>query len=149
MKVGLFYASMSGNTLALVTKIGESLAAKGHETSLHDMLDTHPRELANYKLVVVGVSTYDEGLNAIAQLFLDTARVEGTSVAGVVAGVVSLGDSMYPDFATGGEAMAKGLEAMGVKVEGEQFVVDGEVSAEVETAAAKWAVRLVTQMEEG
>lgn len=61
MKIGVIYASMSGNTEAIADMIVEQLAEQNHEVELKDMLSLSASDLLTYDLVFMGMYTWGDG----------------------------------------------------------------------------------------
>lgn len=62
MKIGVFYASMSGNTEAIADIIAAKLREQNHEVILDDILSIQSAtELLNYDLTFIGMYTWGDG----------------------------------------------------------------------------------------
>ncbi|MGI8386487.1 flavodoxin [Robertmurraya sp. P23] len=98
MKIGVIYASMSGNTEAIADMIVEQLMEQNHEVDLKDMLSlSSANELLNYDLVFMGMYTWGDGdypdecldiIEEMEQLDLDQKLFA----------LFGSGDTSYPEF---------------------------------------------------
>lgn len=98
MKIGLFFASMSGNTEAIADMILERLSAESCEVEMKDILSiTSASELLAFDLVFLGMYTWgdgdvpDECLDIIEEL--EELQLEGKPFA-----LFGSGDTSYPEF---------------------------------------------------
>ncbi|UII57551.1 flavodoxin [Cytobacillus spongiae] len=98
MKIGVVYASMSGNTEAIADIITEELKARKYEVELVDMLSVQsPKDFLNYDLTFLGMYTWgdgdypDECLDIMEEL--EDFDLEQQPFA-----LFGSGDTSYPDF---------------------------------------------------
>lgn len=98
MKIGVIYASMSGNTEAIADMIMEQLTEQNHEVELKDMLSlSSANDLFTYDLVFIGMYTWGDGdypdecldiIEEMEQLDLDQQLFS----------LFGSGDTSYPEF---------------------------------------------------
>lgn len=146
MKIAVAYASLSGNTREVALVIESSLKEMGHLVTLYDLLETEADALLKYDLVFVGCSTYDEGLNAIGQMFVDTARVSGHDCRGVKFAIFALGDSTYPRFATAGIELQDELRRMGAGILDPILTLDGRPTEAMSKKVKAWVGVMLTRV---
>jgi flavodoxin I len=98
MKIGVIYASMSGNTEAIADLIVDELKKQNLEVDLLDILSVQSAsELLNYDLTFIGMYTWgdgeypDECLDIIEEL-------EGLELEQQPIAIFGSGDTSYPDF---------------------------------------------------
>ncbi len=93
-KVGIFYASTTGNCETIAKLIGEEM--KPITCELYDVLKSNPSRLHDYRLLIFGISTWDnEGIHEDWEDFLENAETPqiATSIA-----FFGLGDqNNYPE----------------------------------------------------
>ena len=58
-KIGLFYASSTGNTEFIAKKIKEKIS--GADIELHNVSDCSKNAMDEYEFIIIGVSTWGEG----------------------------------------------------------------------------------------
>ncbi len=62
MKIGVIYASMSGNTEAIADLIVEELKKQNHDVQLEDVLNVSAAaDLLEYDLTYIGMYTWGDG----------------------------------------------------------------------------------------
>lgn len=97
MKIGVIYASMSGNTEAIADMIVEQLAEQNHEVEQKDMLSLSANDLLTYDLVFMGMYTWgdgdypDECLDIIEEM-------EQLDLNQQLFAIFGSGDTSYPEF---------------------------------------------------
>jgi len=122
-KIGLFYASSTGNTENMATEIKESLA--GLNITLHDIAQSANDEMTKYDALIIGSSTWGDGdLQDDWEDYignLDNAELSGKTVA-----LFGLGDQEeYPDhFLSAMGTIYEKIVSLGANVVG-SFPTDG------------------------
>lgn len=97
MKIGVIYASMSGNTEAIADIIVEKLKEHNHDVDLKDMLSLPASDFLNYDLIFIGMYTWgdgdypDECLDIIEEI--EQLNLEEKPFA-----LFGSGDTSYPEF---------------------------------------------------
>lgn len=97
MKIGVIYASMSGNTEAIADLIVEQLKEHNHDVDLKDMLSLPASDFLNYDLIFIGMYTWgdgdypDECLDIIEEI--EQINLEEKPFA-----LFGSGDTSYPEF---------------------------------------------------
>lgn len=97
MKIGVIYASMSGNTEAIADIIVEKLKEHNHDVNLKDMLSLPASDFLNYDLIFIGMYTWgdgdypDECLDIIEEI--EQLNLEEKPFA-----LFGSGDTSYPEF---------------------------------------------------
>jgi flavodoxin I len=97
MKIGVIYASMSGNTEAIADIIVEQLKERNHEVELKDMLSLPASDLLHYDLIFIGMYTWgdgdypDECLDIIEEMEQLDLKEKPFALFGS-------GDTSYPEF---------------------------------------------------
>ena len=59
-KLLIIYGSTTGNTEMVAEQVADQLDA--HNPVLQDIADTQPKDLSNYDAIIMGSSTWDDGL---------------------------------------------------------------------------------------
>jgi flavodoxin I len=97
MKIGVIYASMSGNTEAIADLIDEQLKNHNHDVDVKDMLSLPASDFMNYDLIFIGMYTWgdgdypDECLDIIEEI--EQLNLEEKPFA-----LFGSGDTSYPEF---------------------------------------------------
>ncbi|HQM15680.1 MAG TPA: flavodoxin domain-containing protein [Candidatus Woesebacteria bacterium] len=142
-KLLIIYGSTTGNTEMVAEQVADQLDA--HNPVLQDIADTQPKDLSNYDAIIMGSSTWDDGL--LQTDFRDFAENLNVDLSGKKIAVFGLGDSSYPDFC---EA-ASLLEELVAKNKGELLVeplkIDGFPDEEEnESKIRAWCDSLVSKL---
>ncbi|MDY0233957.1 MAG: flavodoxin [Sulfurimonas sp.] len=122
-KIGLFYASSTGNTENMATEIKESLS--GLNITMHDIAQSANDEMTKYDALIIGSSTWGDGdLQDDWEDYivnLDDAQLSGKTVA-----LFGLGDQEeYPDhFLSAMGTIYEKVVSLGANVVG-SFPTDG------------------------
>ncbi len=122
-KIGLFYASSTGNTENMATEIKESLS--GLNITMHDIAQSANDEMTKYDALIIGVSTWGDGdLQDDWEDYignLDNAELDGKTIA-----LFGLGDQEeYPDhFLSAMGTIYEKVVSLGANVVG-SFPTDG------------------------
>jgi len=122
-KIGLFYASSTGNTENMATEIKESLS--GLNITIHDIAQSANDEMTKYDALIIGSSTWGDGdLQDDWEDYivnLDDAQLSGKTVA-----LFGLGDQEeYPDhFLSAMGTIYEKVVSLGANVVG-SFPTDG------------------------
>lgn len=124
----VLYASVTGNTEIVALFMQQHI--KGNYPDYHlvtkSMQELTPAALASFDKVVIGSSTWDEGLlNMFALEFFDKLEEEKVELKGLDACVFALGESFYPEFATAADIMNEKLSARGAIVNDNMLRIDG------------------------
>jgi flavodoxin I len=113
MKIGIIYASMSGNTEAIADSITEKLEAYQHDVVMEDVHSVDSAEgLLNYDITFLGMYTWgdgdypDECLDLVEEL--EEMNLEGHSFA-----LFGSGDTSYPEFCGALDHLKELLESRG------------------------------------
>lgn len=113
MKIGVIYASMSGNTEAIADIIAAKLREQNHEVILNDILSIQSAtELLNYDLTFLGMYTWgdgdypDECLDIIEEI--EQLDLEQHPFA-----IFGSGDMSYPEFCGALDQLYKLIEEQG------------------------------------
>ncbi len=121
-ETGIFYGSTTGTTAQVAQELGKALGVAAED--IHNVAETSPLKLGEYKLIVIGSSTWGDGdLQEDMYDFLDGVRaldLKGHRIA-----IFGTGDETMTD--TFGNAMAKirhYFEKTGAEFTGE-FNADG------------------------
>lgn len=138
MKLAIVFATLSGNTLEFSRRLQAHLLAQAQEAPLLDLLNLKLSDFLAYDLVFLGSSTYDGGLNPIAEVFFERVT-ETFDLSSTKFALFSLGDSTYPDFAKSGEHIATRLAPHRAQILSPIQVIDGGVSPENEALLLRWA----------
>jgi flavodoxin I len=139
----IIYGSTTGNTEMVAGTIKEQLTS--HNPVLQDVSDTSPEDLTKYDVLVLGASTWDEGL--LQQDFRDFVTGLNVDLSGKKLAIFGLGDKNYTNFCES----ASILETVFVKLGGEKIIesmkIDGFPDEEESVKKIKqWCVNLQAKL---
>lgn len=135
----LVYGSTTGNTEMAAEQIAENLSA--HQVEMQDVADTAPEDLEGAEVLILGSSTWDDGL--LQQDFRDFAENLSVDLSGKKVAVFGLGDSNYPDFCEAATILEKKVAELGGQLMIEPLRVDGfPDEAENEDKINQWSEEL-------
>ncbi|SHS68665.1 Flavodoxin [Mycobacteroides abscessus subsp. abscessus] len=97
MKIGVIYASMSGNTEAIADLIDEQLKKHNHDVDLKDMLSLPASDFLNYDLIFIGMYTWGDGDYPDECLDI-IEEVEQLDLNEKPFALFGSGDTSYPEF---------------------------------------------------
>ncbi|MCM3404421.1 flavodoxin [Cytobacillus oceanisediminis] len=124
MKIGVFYASMSGNTEAIADIIAGELKDQNHDVDLEDFMSVQSAaELLNYNLTFIGLYTWgdgdypDECLDVIEEI--EQLDLENHPFA-----IFGSGDTSYPEFCGALDHLQKLIEEQGGTVVGSPLRIE-------------------------
>lgn len=138
MKIGVFYASMSGNTEAIADIITEELKDQNHDVCLEDFMSVQSAsELLNYDLTFIGMYTWgdgdypDECLDMIEEI--EQLDLEKHPFA-----IFGSGDTSYPEFCGALDQLQSLIEEQGGSVVGESLKIEFNPEPADEAAIKKF-----------
>lgn len=124
MKIGVFYASMSGNTEAIADIISGELKDQNHDVDLEDFMSVQSAaELLNYDLTFIGLYTWgdgdypDECLDMIEEI--EQLDLENHPFA-----IFGSGDTSYPEFCGALNHLQRLIEEQGGTVVGNPLRIE-------------------------
>jgi flavodoxin I len=120
-KILIVYGSTTGNTEMVAEEIIDLL--KDHEVLLQDVADTNPEDLTKYDVLVLGSSTWDDGL--LQQNFRDFVEGLEVDLTGKKLAIFGLGDSNYPDFCEAADILEETFTKLGGKTIVATLKIDG------------------------
>jgi flavodoxin I len=120
-KILIVYGSTTGNTEMVAEEIIDLL--KDHEVLLQDVADTNPEDLTKYDVLVLGSSTWDDGL--LQQDFRDFVEGLEVDLTGKKLAIFGLGDSNYPDFCEAADILEETFTKLGGKTIVATLKIDG------------------------
>ncbi|WP_391559989.1 flavodoxin [Robertmurraya sp.] len=97
MKIGVIYASMSGNTEAIADLIVEQLKKHNHDVDLKDMLSLPASDFLLYDLIFIGMYTWGDGDYPDECLDI-IEEVEQLDLNEKPFALFGSGDTSYPEF---------------------------------------------------
>ena len=138
MKIGVFYASMSGNTEAIADIIAGELKDQNHDVDLEDFMSVQSAsELLNYDLTFIGMYTWgdgdypDECLDIIEEI--EQLDLEKQPFA-----IFGSGDTSYPDFCGALDQLQRIIEEQGGTVVGNPLRIEFNPEPEDEEVIKKF-----------
>ncbi|KON88199.1 flavodoxin [Sporosarcina globispora] len=138
MKIGVFYASMSGNTEAIADIIDGELKDQNHDVYLEDFMSVQSAsELLNYDLTFIGMYTWgdgdypDECLDMIEEI--EQLDLEKHPFA-----IFGSGDTSYPEFCGALDQLKKLIEEQGGTVVGNPLKIEFNPEPEDEEEIKKF-----------
>jgi len=140
----VIYASETGNSAGIARELASRLATAGRPVEVLDVADVKPRQLTQWRTVLVVASTHGDGDPPQSAMgffeFLDgrkAPRLENLRYA-----VLALGDSTYEQFCATGRRIDERLSALG----GERLLPRVDCDVDYEEAAATWIAGLVDKL---
>lgn len=138
MKIGVFYASMSGNTEAIADIISGELRDQNHDVDLEDFMSVQSAaELLNYDLTFIGLYTWgdgdypDECLDMIEEI--EQLDLENHPFA-----IFGSGDTSYPEFCGALNHLQRLIEEQGGTVVGNPLRIEFNPEPEDEEEIKKF-----------
>lgn len=138
MKIGVFYASMSGNTEAIADIISGELKDQNHDVDLEDFMSVQSAaELLNYDLTFIGLYTWgdgdypDECLDMIEEI--EQLDLENHPFA-----IFGSGDTSYPEFCGALDHLQRLIEEQGGTVVGNPLRIEFNPEPEDEEEIKKF-----------
>ncbi|MCM3094176.1 MULTISPECIES: flavodoxin [unclassified Cytobacillus] len=138
MKIGVFYASMSGNTESIADIIAEELKEQNHEVVVEDFMSVQTAsDLLNYDLTFIGMYTWGDGdypdecldiIEEIEQLELDSQPFA----------IFGSGDTSYPEFCGALDQLQRLIEEQGGTVIGNPLRIEFNPEPEDEEGIKKF-----------
>jgi len=142
MKAIVIFGSTTGNTEEVANYVGNGLREAGHEVLVKNVTEATPQEMTGYDIVVLGSSTWNEGL--LQDDFVPFyEQMTGISLAGKKAAAFGCGESIYEHYCAAVDTLANKLKELGAEVVGTPFKVDGDIGPHLQEAQA-WGKSLVT-----
>ncbi len=113
MRIGVYYASMSGNTEAIADIIAEELKEQQQEVALEEIVNmASASELLNYDLTIIGMYTWGDGEYPDECLDI-TDELEELELEGHPFAIFGSGDTSYPEFCGSLNQLKELLEQQG------------------------------------
>ncbi len=142
-KVLIIYGSTTGNTEMVAEQIADHL--EEHAPVTQDVADTKPEDLLGYDLLVMGSSTWDDGLlQTDFREFADELKVD---LSGKKIAVFGLGDSSYPAFCEAANLLEEMVESTGAELLLDSLKLDGFPDDEENEEKIKtWCTNIMTKI---
>ncbi len=142
-KTLIVYGSTTGNTEMVAETILDHW--DDDEIELQDVADTNPEELSNYENLILGSSTWDDGL--LQQDFRDFVEDLDVDLSGKKLAIFGLGDSNYPEFCTAPDILEEVFTNLGGETIVPNLRIDGFPDEEEnEQKIEAWAKKLSEQL---
>ncbi|MCD6342878.1 MAG: flavodoxin domain-containing protein [Spirochaetaceae bacterium] len=117
INVLIVFGSSKGRTGRIAEILSDALTAKGLTTVLKNVFEARPKELLDYRYIVLGSSTYGQG--DLQRDFLDFERgMDDLDLTGIKAAIFGSGNSRYAYYAEAVDI----LEAK-VKIQGARLIL--------------------------
>ncbi len=120
-KMLIVYGSTTGNTEMVAEQIMENL--EEHSPTLQDVADTSPADFEDYDVIIMGSSTWDDGL--LQADFRDFVEEIDADLSGKKIAVFGLGDSSYPAFCEAAGLLEEVIGKLNGELMIESLKVDG------------------------
>lgn len=139
----IVYGSTTGNTEMVAEQISNKL--EEHSPKMQDVTDTTPEELAQYDTIIVGSSTWDDGL--LQTDFRDFVDGLNVDLNGKKLAAFGLGDTNYPEFCKAAEILQETFTKLGAQSMIEPLKIDGfPDETENEQKIDQWCEQIKTQL---
>ena len=137
--ITILVATMSGTAEMLADDLADQLAGAGLPARVRRMDEIQASDIAP-GLYLICSSTYGVGeIPANGQALHDALKTARPDLGGVCYGVISLGDSLYPQtFCFGGKHFDELLSSLGAQRVGTRLEHDTRSGRYPEEAAAEW-----------
>lgn len=120
-KILIVYGSTTGNTEMVAEQIMDHLEA--HNPVMQDVADTQSEDLEKYDAIIMGSSTWDDGL--LQTDFREFAKNLSADLSNKKIAVFGLGDSSYPDFCEAASLLEELVAKQGGELIIESLKIDG------------------------
>ncbi len=117
----LVYGSTTGNTEMTAEQIADNLS--DHQVEVQDVVDTTPEDLESAEILLLGSSTWDDGL--LQQDFREFVDGLEVDLSGKKMAIFGLGDSNYPDFCEAADILEEKFTGMGGELVVDSLRIDG------------------------
>lgn len=147
MKIGVFYASMSGNTEAIADLIVKELKEQNHEVELKDIVDMDSAaDLLDYDMTYVGMYTWGDGEYPDECLDV-TDELEQMDLQQYPFALFGSGDTAYPEFCGALDLLKDLIEAQGGVTVGEPLRIEFNPEPEDEEMIQQFIADTVAKVE--
>ncbi len=144
--IHIIVGSVMGTALQVANRAQAQLNEAGHTTRLFE--SHHPDVFQdNTALLVCTSSTGMGDLPQNIVPFYLALTSDFPRIAGTPYGIISLGDSSYPNFAQAGHTIDEALADIGAQREGDVLVLDALAVEDYDTAAEAWLNQWQAQIE--
>lgn len=136
-KIDIVVGSVMGTALGVARHAAKLLESNGHTITLHEIF--RQKSLDNDTNLLICTSS--TGMGDLPESIAPFYRFLLTSnppIANMPYGVISLGDSSYPNFAQAGTTIDEALSDLGAKRCGDILVMDAIYEDDHEQTAAIW-----------
>lgn len=137
--INIIVGSIMGTALGVAQTAQTLLADKGHKAILHESFNADDPAIFDPSTVLL-VCTSSTGMGDLPQNIIPFylhLTTKFPAIAGMKYGVISLGDSSYPNFAQAGTTMDEALADIGAVRLGEVLVLDATQIDDHDEAAAE------------
>lgn len=139
----IVYGSTTGNTEMAAEQIMNNLS--DHSPELQDVADTDPEDLQEYDILILGSSTWDDGL--LQQDFRDFVDGLDVDLNGKKLAIFGLGDTNYPDFCEAAGILEQTFTGMGGTTMVETLRIDGfPDESDNEAKIDAWSKKIAEQL---
>jgi flavodoxin I len=141
----ILYATYTGYTREVAGLLCHNLtkAFPGVKFALMNARDMDPSKFQNYRLVLFGASTWDDGLNPDTKDFLK--RLERIELNGQSFALFGLGDRQFLVFCAALPIIEAKLKSLGANVLSPAFTFDNYQSGQDINQFIDWAKNIVTE----
>jgi flavodoxin I len=132
---------MTGTTEFMADEIAAALSEAGHAVDIKEATNTSPQEIADYDLILIGASTWDDGdlWDEMIDFYEELPDVDLSGKKGAVFGA---GDSFYEHFAGAVDTMEEALKQQGCELLLDGLKVDVVPDDEIKAACKTFAQQL-------
>lgn len=136
-KIQIFAGSVMGTANGVAKTAEQILMGLGHDTVFYQTFDKNLFDTHAITLVCTS-STGMGDLPENIQPFYNHLRNDSPNIVGMLYGIISLGDSSYPNFAQAGKSIDDALADLGARRIGEPLVMDALLVDDHEEEASTW-----------
>jgi MioC protein len=147
LTIRILVGTMTGTAEMVAQEVQQTLEASGHQASVEMMDNLDASVFAGGGIFLICSSTYGNGdVPDNAQALFSSLESERPNLAGVIYGVIALGDRTYKDtFCHGGVRFDQILAGLGARRAGDILKHDASSGTLPEEVAAQWILPWVEQ----
>ena len=121
------YATLTGNTQEIATRLFESLSKEfpSEKFELLNIRDVKIKNLSDYKLILLGASSWTDPINPDAEGFASRLQKEKPPLSPVTIALFGLGDSQFEKFCSIMPLLKAALKSTEGRIYKDIYTIDG------------------------